>query len=96
MGDDADSPHIVTCYVDDNDNVYATCSHPDTLADGSATGLPHRRLGSLHAEETNLENPVVVKMRFLQNPPQFPSSAFFDKKQRRSLYTLLCIHFCRG
>ena len=71
--EDECSPHIVTCYIDDNDDVYASCSHPDTLRQGVSCGVPHRRLGPLQFREPSYENNVVVNMRYLQSPPEMPS-----------------------
>lgn len=74
-GEDVDSPHIVSCYVDDNDDVFACCSHPACSHDGSSARV-HRRLGSIRDNElafSSLQHPVHVTLRFLQAPDHLPS-----------------------
>jgi len=73
--DPDDENRLVTCYVDDNDDVYAACSHPECR---SKNRVLHKRLGALRDDDDpeiakSSEEAVHVELRFLQAPDQLPS-----------------------
>lgn len=68
--DPAASQHVVTCYVDENEDVLATCSHPDCRR---TPAYLHRRLGPLRRSCAQPPHAVRVDLRFLQAPEQLPA-----------------------